>query len=208
MAWYIDSWSVFDGLAFASQRPADSIDADATVFLSVPDLEPVPMGRMSTALRAQRASFQDGFRDAEGNEIPFDSLDQIREVVRRAYLGGGLGPAPVAIDAPPIDPLLREPKRPPTEPPPRNGGGFLEMELERLAPSPMCSSTMLHCRIRPLGGYFSRPVPGRSGSAGSTFRNDADSWNAVAVVLLDDTRIWIITEADRSVTTVLLPEEY
>jgi hypothetical protein len=26
--------------------------------------------------------------------------------------------------------------------------------------------------------------------------------------LPDDTRIWVITEADRSVTTILLPEEY
>jgi hypothetical protein len=26
--------------------------------------------------------------------------------------------------------------------------------------------------------------------------------------LTDDTRIWVITEADRSVTTILLPEEY
>jgi hypothetical protein len=26
--------------------------------------------------------------------------------------------------------------------------------------------------------------------------------------LADDTRIWIITEADRSVTTILLPDEY
>ena len=26
--------------------------------------------------------------------------------------------------------------------------------------------------------------------------------------LRDDTRIWIITDADRSVTTILLPEEY
>ncbi len=29
-----------------------------------------------------------------------------------------------------------------------------------------------------------------------------------AYVLTDGTRIWIITEADRSVTTILLPEEY
>lgn len=29
-----------------------------------------------------------------------------------------------------------------------------------------------------------------------------------AYTLPDDTRIWIITEADRSVTTILLPEEY
>jgi len=29
-----------------------------------------------------------------------------------------------------------------------------------------------------------------------------------AYELLDGTRIWIITEADRSATTILLPEEY
>jgi hypothetical protein len=29
-----------------------------------------------------------------------------------------------------------------------------------------------------------------------------------AYKLKDDTKIWIITEADRSVTTILLPEEY
>jgi hypothetical protein len=29
-----------------------------------------------------------------------------------------------------------------------------------------------------------------------------------AYELLDGTRIWIITETDRSVTTILLPEEY
>jgi len=29
-----------------------------------------------------------------------------------------------------------------------------------------------------------------------------------AYELRDGTRIWIITEADRSVTTILLPEEY
>ena len=29
-----------------------------------------------------------------------------------------------------------------------------------------------------------------------------------AYLLADGTRIWVITEADRSVTTILLPEEY
>ncbi len=29
-----------------------------------------------------------------------------------------------------------------------------------------------------------------------------------AYSLVDDTRLWIITEADRSATTILLPEEY
>jgi hypothetical protein len=112
--WYIDSWAVFDGLAFASERPPDSIDARATVFLSVPDLEPIPIGRISTALRAQRSSFQDGFRDDEGEEIGFETLEQVREAVRRAYFGGGLAPTPVG-EPGPIDPLLREPDAAPPD---------------------------------------------------------------------------------------------
>jgi hypothetical protein len=106
--WYIDSWAVIDGLGFASQRHADAIDASATVFLSVPDLEPVPVGRISSALRAQRNNFQDGFRDRDGNEIGFDELDQIRDLIRRAYFGGGLGPTPAPVEPTPIDPFLRE----------------------------------------------------------------------------------------------------
>jgi hypothetical protein len=136
VAWYVDSWAVLDGLAFASRRPADSLDAEATVFLSVPDLEPIPVGRISTALRAQRASFQDGFRDENGNELAFDTLDQVREVIRRAYLGGGLGPAPVAVEPPPVDPLLREAERPPDGPPPRAGGSFLDAQMEQLGTDP------------------------------------------------------------------------
>src|SRR4051812_46889551 len=85
--WYIDAWSVWDGLAFASERMADTIQSSATVFLSVPDLEPIPVGRISTALRATRASFQDGFHDESGSEFGFVDLEQVREVVRRAYLG-------------------------------------------------------------------------------------------------------------------------
>jgi len=100
--------------------------------LSVPDLKPIPVGRISTALRAQRASFQDGFRDAAGNEIAFETLDQVREVIRRAYLAGGLGPAPVAVEPRPIDPLLHEPERPPAGPRPREGGLFLDEQLDRL----------------------------------------------------------------------------
>jgi hypothetical protein len=106
--WYIDSWAVLDGLAFASKREADSIDAAATVFLSVPDLEPVPVGRISTALRAQRGNFQDGFRDGSGNEYGFDNLAQVRDLVRRAYLGGGLGPTPAPLEPRPPDPFLRD----------------------------------------------------------------------------------------------------
>lgn len=108
--WYIDSWAVLDGLAFASERDPESLDAKATIFLSVPDLEPVPVGRLSTALRAQRACFQDGFRGDDGSEVGLESLDQVRELVRRAYLGGGLGPEPTPVEPRPVNPLLQEPR--------------------------------------------------------------------------------------------------
>lgn len=102
-AWFIDAWAVHDGKVFASRRPPESIVADATVFMSVPDLEAVPVGRISTALRATRSGFQEGLRTNDDNraEIPFDNLRQIRDLVRRAYLAAGLGPgSPGALASP------------------------------------------------------------------------------------------------------------
>ena len=90
--WYVDTWSVLDGRLFASVRPPESIQATSTVFLAVPDLEPIPVGRISTALHACRAGFQEGLRGTDGAEIPFRNLAEIRALVRRGYLGGGLGP--------------------------------------------------------------------------------------------------------------------
>jgi hypothetical protein len=102
-AWFIDAWAVHDGKVFASRRPPESIAADATVFMSVPDLEAVPVGRISTALRATRSGFQEGLRTNDDNraEIPFTDLRQIRDLVRRAYLAAGLGPgSPGALASP------------------------------------------------------------------------------------------------------------
>lgn len=95
--WYVDAWAVVDGKLFASRRAPDTATdylstAEATVFISVPDLQAVPVGRITTALRATRSSFQDRLRGANGAEIPFDTLDQLRDLVRRGYLGGDLGP--------------------------------------------------------------------------------------------------------------------
>ncbi len=90
--WRIDAWAVRDGAAFASRREEDSLEASSTIFVAVPDLEPVPVGRLSTALGATRRNFQAGLRDAEGREIPFADLEQVRELVRRGFLAGGLGP--------------------------------------------------------------------------------------------------------------------
>ncbi len=96
MTWRFDAWAVRDGVAFVSDRDELGEDpnewtARSTVFMSVPDLEPVPVGRLSTALRATRGSFQEGFRDAEGEEFVFEDLDQVRQVVRCVYLTSSIG---------------------------------------------------------------------------------------------------------------------
>ena len=136
--WYFDAWAVRDGLAFVSQRPADSIASAATVFLTVPDLEAVPVGRISTALRANRANFQDGFRDANGDEFAFANLDQIREVIRRAYLAGGLGPVPTGEMRPPENPFLQVtvPVPPGPKTPDESGGNYYDRKVTEFHKDP------------------------------------------------------------------------
>lgn len=153
MTWYIDSWAVLDGIAFASLRHPNSIKADATVFLSVPDLEPVPVGRISTALRAQRNCFQDRFCDKYGNEFAFETLPQVQETIRRAYLAGGLAPTPAPLRELPIEPLLSGGAfAVPVDFPRRSGGAYFEEELKRLAAQPSLKSvpsTIQSCRTQP-----------------------------------------------------------
>jgi len=106
LAWYLDAWAVRDGVAFASMRPTNSVGARNTVFLSVPDLQPTPVGRITTALGATRRGFQAGLRDDAGEEVAFGSLAQVREMVRRGYLAGGLGPGGAATPAFPLPPTV------------------------------------------------------------------------------------------------------
>jgi hypothetical protein len=95
-AWYIDSWSILDGIAFASLRePWDDdatnlVPAQTTVMMAPPDWRAVSIARLSTALAATRRGFQDGVYDTQG-EVAFPDLATIRTVVRRAYLAGGTG---------------------------------------------------------------------------------------------------------------------
>lgn len=100
--WFVDAWAVPDGALFASRRAPDSFEnAGNTIFMSVPILEPVPIGRISTALRATRNGFQAGLRDDGGVEIAFADVESLRELTRRGYLAGGLGPeAPLGGPAP------------------------------------------------------------------------------------------------------------
>jgi len=91
--WHVDAWSVRDGIAFASYRSHEAIStATSSVFIGVPGLDVVPLGSVSPALWAARASFQDGLHDADGQSIAFEDLDQVKELVRRGFLAGGLGP--------------------------------------------------------------------------------------------------------------------
>ncbi|TFD49126.1 hypothetical protein E3T55_11665 [Cryobacterium frigoriphilum] len=123
-SWFIDAWAVRDGALFASQRSPDGLDdASSTVFMTVPDLEPEAVGRISTALRATRVGFQTGFFDEDGREIPFGSLPQLQELARRAYLASGLGDDGVAQAAGP------HPAGPPTQWP---GARFLERSVQVL----------------------------------------------------------------------------
>lgn len=94
-AWFIDAWSVRDGMAFASQRAADArLQTRRCIYLAVPALEPEPVSGPSAALWASRAGFQLGFRDEEGFEIGLPDVAALRELVRRGYLAGGIGPGP------------------------------------------------------------------------------------------------------------------
>lgn len=93
--WHVDAWAVRDGMAFVSQRPPDDLRAAVrSVFIAVPELNAIAVGRVSTALWATRANFQDGLHTSDGYEIGFESLDQVKELVRRGYLAGGIGPGP------------------------------------------------------------------------------------------------------------------
>lgn len=94
-SWFVDAWAVFDGFLFASERRRNSIDAKRTIFVAPPEFEPMPIGKISTALRATRNSFQVGFRTPNGEEIEFSSISQIVELARRAYLASGLGHEPI-----------------------------------------------------------------------------------------------------------------
>jgi hypothetical protein len=65
-----------------------------------------------------------------------------------------------------------------------------------------------------LLGFISRHVQGDWGDLdeGDKQENELSVKHGLRIVsayhLRDKTKIWIITEADRSVTTVLLPEDY
>jgi len=121
--WHVEAWAVRDGMAFASFRPTNDIRrTERTVFIGVPGLEAVPLGRVSPALWATRVNFQDGFHNEDGDEIGFASLAEVKELVRRGYLAGGIGPGPGGGEGPP-------PEKPPDGP---QADPIVDGEFERL----------------------------------------------------------------------------
>lgn len=148
-AWYIDAWSPVDGAIFATRRTPeqrespppqnapppghrtdhddDFVPGQNTVFMCVPEIRPIPIGRRSTALAATRRHFQFGFTELEnGTEIAFDNLEQVRELVRRGYLAGGMGP-----DGPALPPGPNPEPTPNDEPEPTPDRGN-EVDYDQL----------------------------------------------------------------------------
>lgn len=92
MTWFIDAWAVRDGLAFISEREADSLAASATVHVAPPWFDCTPVANHATALWAGRGHFQEGLYDEQDQEIGFDQLELAIEVVRRGYVASGRNP--------------------------------------------------------------------------------------------------------------------
>lgn len=95
--WYIDAWSVGDGSLFASRRAArDDVwreDAERevdTVVLRAPDFDPVQVSR-ALAFGATQRGAQEGFSLDGVQEQAFGSLEELRELARRAYIASALG---------------------------------------------------------------------------------------------------------------------
>ncbi|HYC58988.1 MAG TPA: hypothetical protein VEK79_05415 [Thermoanaerobaculia bacterium] len=87
--WYIDAWCVFDGIVFASESEDRTNRPHVrTVFVTPPYWRPIALANPATALRATRGPFQDRLFNGAGEEIPFETLDEIIELARRAYVLG------------------------------------------------------------------------------------------------------------------------
>jgi len=84
--------------------------------------------------------------------------------------------------------------------------------LGRIFATPGALKLLSDCGEYP-SGYLSRHASGDWGQLDASDRRENErslkhGWRVFSSYSLGDGRIWIITEADRSVTTILLPEEY
>lgn len=106
-AWRIDSMDAEAGFAFASYRPADltgeAMPADCeAIYISAPYFSPEVVVSRAPGLAAARGSAQLGLFLGE-SEVGFNTLDALREFVRRSYVAGS-GSGPNGEGSPPLEP--------------------------------------------------------------------------------------------------------
>jgi hypothetical protein len=94
MAWYIESWDVADGYAFAGFRGSISEEPESLTYVSAPHFDPIPVRDMATVRWSTRGTFQERLYGDDNREVRFGSLDQVIEMVRRGYLASGTGTPP------------------------------------------------------------------------------------------------------------------
>jgi hypothetical protein len=118
MSWFLESWSVADGCGFAAYRNYSDGGAGGrdyhdppqqVIYLCAPHFTPTPAG-YATALSAARGRFQEKFFDDHGTEVAFETLDQLIELVRRAYLAAGAGSNPPPDPTAPLGPEPNSPR--------------------------------------------------------------------------------------------------
>jgi len=103
----VDAWNAGDGALFVSLRP-ERVDVwseqDApeveTYLLRAPDFDAVPVSR-ALAYGAVRRGGQEGFSLDGVQEVAFNTLAQVRELARRAYIASAIGDGGPEGDAPP-----------------------------------------------------------------------------------------------------------
>ncbi len=86
------------------------------------------------------------------------------------------------------------------------------LSLGRVVATPGALETILGAGGDPLS-YIARHASGDWGDLCAHDRREnerslRDGWRVLSSYAVGNDRIWVITEADRSVTTILLPEEY
>ena len=103
----VDAWNAGDGALFVSLRPArvdvwsEQVGPEVeTYLLRAPDFDAVPVAR-ALAYGAVRRGGQEGFSLDGDQEVAFDTLAQVRELARRAYIASAIGDGGPEGDAPP-----------------------------------------------------------------------------------------------------------
>lgn len=125
--YYIDAWHVGDGALFTSLRtPRIDVWGEfegrevETYLLRAPDFDAMPVSR-ALAYGAVRRGSQEGFSLDGVQEIAFNTLAQVRELARRAYIASAIGEGGPEGDAPPVQ----------GQPPPDGGPSSLHGDSRR-----------------------------------------------------------------------------